>query len=93
MLTGSDGWLGPGDGCTFWLDSWFGIDLTHCCDVHDERFAVGRQLGEFVAANLELLQCGSAAGAPLWAILAFVGVMSPVGLYLFLFGRKRQNIR
>lgn len=77
------------DGCTFWFDQWFGVDVRHCCDIHDQAFAVGRSPVEFLRANLELLRCGLEAGVPVWAFPAFLGVMSPVGAYLFFFGKKK----
>lgn len=76
------------DGCTFWFDQWFGTDVRYCCDAHDLAFAVGTSPQEFLQANLELLRCGLGAGVPLWAALAFIGVMSPVGAFLFFFGKK-----
>lgn len=77
------------DGCTFWFDQWRGIDLRGCCDVHDNAFAVGTSPAEFLAANIDLLSCAIHLGAWDWGVLAFLGVMSPVGAYLFFFGKKR----
>ena len=78
------------DGCTFWFDQWFGVNLRACCDVHDEAFATGHTLQEFLQANWELFLCGWSSGAPVWALLALIGVCSPVGAYLFFFGSKRN---
>ena len=79
------------DGCTMWFDVWRGISLRHCCDVHDQAYASSTSLLVWVRSNLELVQCGIAAGAWDWALLAGIGVSSPIALILFIRGKK-QNV-
>ncbi|MCF1744233.1 hypothetical protein [Paradevosia shaoguanensis] len=78
------------DGCTFWFDFWRGIDLRRCCDVHDAAYAQGHTVIEWFSANMGLLGCGIINGAPDWAVLAFLGVCSPVAAFLFFRGKKKS---
>lgn len=79
------------DGCTFWFDVWRGVDLTGCCAVHDQAYANGHTFTDWISANIGLMTCGIQHGVWDWAALAFIGVCSPVGAWLFFRGRKAQR--
>jgi len=77
------------DGCTFWFDNWFGLQMSKCCDVHDNAYAVGHGVFDFFHANFNLMICGFQMNAPGWSILAFCGV-SIGGAIPFFFGHKKD---
>lgn len=68
----SPGWLGPGDGCTFWIDGWGDISWRHCCDVHDIAYLDGTV--PRTQADLELALCVAQTGHGVMALVMLVGV-------------------
>lgn len=78
------------DGCTLWPDTWFGVSITHCCDVHDDAFAYGTTLQEFAAANEALFWCVGEAGLWPLALVMLIGVCI-VGAPFFFVGRKKRR--
>jgi len=83
--------IAEGDGCTFWFDVWRGINVRMCCDAHDAAYAVGYTFYDWVRANQALIQCGIERGVWDWAILAGIGVFSPVGAWFYFMGKKRDG--
>lgn len=73
------------DGCTFWPD----VTWRACCDAHDEAFATGTTLGEFLEANWNLFTC-VVPFDPIAATIMFLAVMTGGALFFF-FGRKREK--
>lgn len=76
------------DGCTLSPESWRGIDLSACCNVHDEAFAYGKQAWEFLTANIELYSCAVSKGAWDWGTVALIVTMG-LGWIPFFFGYKK----
>jgi ABC-type iron transport system FetAB permease component len=77
------------DGCTMFFNGWGGLSWQTCCDVHDEAFATGTSVQEFLIANYELWRC-IAVQDIFAATIAVVGVMTG-GAAFFFFGRKRKR--
>lgn len=50
------------DGCTWWPERIFDVDMTACCDSHDDAFEKGGDLLAFLASNIDLGACVSALG-------------------------------
>lgn len=77
------------DGCTSFLDGWGGLSWRACCDVHDEAFATGHTLKEFIVANYELWKCVAVQDI-FAATLVLVATMT-VGALFFFFGVKKAK--
>ncbi|HEV7416235.1 MAG TPA: hypothetical protein VGN98_08750 [Tianweitania sediminis] len=79
-------------GCTLFPDGWGGVTWRACCDVHDEAFATGATLTEFLNANVDLWQCVAEQGDIFAATLVLIGVMTGGALFFFLpWAKKRRR--
>lgn len=72
------------DGCTLWPDTWRGIDLRSCCDVHDVAFNTGVTVVDLLKANFSLARCIWQLGAWDAAILMFIGVCTGGAAFFFI---------
>lgn len=80
------------DGCTGWVDGWGGVQWRPCCDAHDWVFHTGTTWWDFIRANLELWWCVAQTDMFAATIMLF-GVSSPVAMWLFFRGRKKNGIK
>lgn len=81
------------DGCTGWFDGWpDGPSWLHCCVQHDWKMHSNTEITEWINANLELWWCVHQIDAFMGLIMA-VGVFSPIGLALFIWGKKKKGVR
>lgn len=79
------------DGCTGWLDGWpGGPSWRHCCDAHDWVMHNNSELLEFVRGGVELAWCVGKVDAFMGVAMG-VGVLSPIALLLFIFGKKKRG--
>lgn len=78
------------DGCTAWLLSgWLNGLIGACCDAHDLALDHSTDLATFVRGNIAFFECVR-IDHPVLAFAALVFVAGPVGVWLYLFGRKRK---
>lgn len=75
------------DGCTGIPEIIFGIDITHCCTIHDATLMATRDWVVFDAANLVFAHCLADAGLWWLAPVALLAVAT-IGRTLFRFGPK-----
>lgn len=82
------------DGCTWFFQSWRGIDLLPCCEAHDLSWFenVSRDFGAWIVSNFELSSCFVSIGAWELAIPAFLATCT-VGFGLFYLWRKKSNVK
>lgn len=73
------------DGCTLFPDGTW----RSCCDVHDQAFATGTTVQQFLSANEALFGCVWQHD-PVAAVIMFVGVMT-LGIPFFFLGRKKKD--
>lgn len=82
-----------GDGCTGWFDGWpGGPSWRHCCDVHDWAMHSQTDLLDWARSGAELAWCVSQVDVFMGLIMG-IGVLSPVGAALFIFGNKKKGVR
>lgn len=81
------------DGCTGFPDTWRGIDLSTCCEVHDLAWYLNPgDWQAWLVSNLELSACFADAGAWELSIPALVATCT-IGALMFAgwLGRRRHH--
>lgn len=76
-----------GNGCTWFVDTWRGINIRPCCDEHDEAFYLGTNVVEFIWANIQIAICFAERGAFELSVPAFIATTLIGGLF-FVAGAK-----
>jgi len=78
------------DGCTAWvLSQWLNSHAAAntCCNLHDETLSVTHDWGVFWQANAAFRDCLSQWNG-IVGLVAWILVCSPIGMWLFAFGKK-----
>ena len=80
------------DGCTWFFQSWRGIDLLPCCRDHDLAWFenVTRDFVQWLASNIELGACFVSIGAWELALPAVIAT-STIGFGMFYLWRKKRG--
>jgi len=83
-----------GDGCTGWFDGWndAGRSWRECCDTHDWQMHSNTDIVEWLKAGVELSYCVGKIDVFMGLVMG-IGVLSPIGLGLFIWGRKKKGTR
>lgn len=62
------------DQCTFWLDSFFESDWSHCCEIHDFHYWIGGSNDQRKDVDYNLYKCVQKESNSLNSLLMFIGV-------------------
>jgi hypothetical protein len=68
------------DFCTGFPEQVAGVDISVCCASHDDAFAAGGSIIDFIAANIDLGACVDALSSS--PVLMAVGVIMAIGTTL-----------
>lgn len=79
------------DGCSGFFDQIDVLAYKMCCDIHDTHLASTRNLWDFIDANIEFFHCIARWDAFL-AIIMGLAVFSPIGIAMFIFGKKKEGV-